>query len=225
MNHVRSLDCLGLFFERWELEIVRHYALGCKLIPYPCQEPFLTIGHRPFYFRPEDLAASKDEATGYVKYFRNKKILIVCPFAGFLKQRATKEIFEAVWSKTGFKWFEPKSVEALELPYGFAAETQERFGTAIDLFHSVTREIDKRDFDVALIGAAGLAIPIASHIKRTGRIGIDLGGVLQIVFGVYGKRWLKWDDWKKAYFNEHWVRVPAHYQPGHVDVCDAGAYW
>jgi hypothetical protein len=72
------------------------------------------------------------------------------------------------------------------LPYGFAPETQKRFGTAIDLFRSVTKEIDKRDFDVALIGAAGLAIPIASHIKRTGRMGIDLGGMLQIV-SAYGK--------------------------------------
>jgi hypothetical protein len=225
IDHVRNLDCLGVFFEPWELEMVRHYALRCKLIAYPNQEPFLTVGSPPYYFKPDDLAVSKDEGNGYLQYFRNKKILLVCPFAGFLKQRAKKEIFEAAWSKTGIKWFEPQSVEALELPYGFASETHKRFGTAIDLFHSVTREIDKRDFDLALIGAAGLAVPIASHIKRTKRIGIDLGGSLQIIFGVFGKRWLEWEDWKEAYFNDCWARVPDHYQPGHEDVCDSGAYW
>jgi hypothetical protein len=167
MDHVRNLDCLGLFFERWELEIVRYYGLACKVIPYPCQEPFLTVGHLPYYFKPDDLALSKTEGTGYLEYFRNKKILLVCPFAGFLKQRARKEIFEAAWSKAGFKWFEPKSVEALDLPYGFDAETQKKFGSAIDLFQAVAKEVDKRDFDVALIGAAGLAIPISSHINIT----------------------------------------------------------
>jgi len=143
-----------------------------------------------------------------------------------LKGEATREIFEGVWSKAGKKkWFYPKTVEALEFPYGFAAETHKSYSTAIDLFKYITIEIEKRDFDIALIGAGGLAIPIASHVKNMGKIGIDLGGHLQVLFGVLGKRYRnwKWDAWNS---NEWCIDMPAKYRPKEADdVCDKGAYW
>ena len=55
---------------------------------------------------------------------------MVCPFADLLGERATRETFEAVWAKTGKRWFEPASVSGIELPYGFEPATQERFATA-----------------------------------------------------------------------------------------------
>jgi hypothetical protein len=129
-----------------------------------------------------------------------------------------------VWSKTGKKWFYPRSINALELPYGFSAETHKKYSTAIDLFNDIAREIDKREFDVALIGAAGLAIPIASYIKNMGKIGIDLGGHLQICFGVQGNRWRRRKDFERDYFNDWWVYLPAQYRPDPIEVGDYD-YW
>src|SRR4030067_3251444 len=175
MEHIRRLDCLGICLYPGELELIHYYQLKNKLIYYPNQEPDRSIPNR-----------GKE---CYLPFFNNKKILIICPFAGILKERATKEIFEGVWAKTGKKWFYPKAVDALEFPYGFAKETQEKYATALNLYEYIIIEIEKRDFDIALIGAAGLAIPIASYIQSMGKIGIDLGGALQFFFGVFGKRW------------------------------------
>jgi hypothetical protein len=226
LDHMRNLDCLGICYYPGELELLRHYRIKNKLIGYPCQEPFLTLGHRPHYFKRDDLLLSNQEGNGYLKHFQGKKILLICPFANFLKARANKQTFEAAWSKTGIKWFYPESVDALEFPYGFAADTRKRFETVLDLYASITKEIDGREFDIALIAAAGLAIPLASYIKKNrGKVVLDLGGILQVVFGVNGKRWLKWPSWREAYFNEHWVRVPDQYRPNETNVCDSGAYW
>ena len=147
----------------------------------------------------------------------------MCPFAGVLRDRATKEIFEGLYASAGKKkWFHPESVDALEFPYGFSAETQERYATAIDLFADIAAELEQRDFDVALIAAGGLAIPLASRVKAMGKVALDLGGHLQAMFGVLGKRHRgrRWSD------NEWCIDMPARYRPPEADeVCDGGAYW
>jgi len=211
MEHIKNLDCLGIFYDPWEIEITGYYQLKNKLIYYVNQEP--------------DRSSPSNEKNCYLPYFKNKKILLICPFAEVLRERATKEIFEGVWSKTGKKWFYPKNVAALEFPYGFASETHKKYQTAIDLFGYFCGEIDKRDFDVALIGAGGLAIPIASYVKKMGKIGIDLGGHLQFLFGVIGQRWRDREEFKEQYVKDYWMDMPATYKPKETDVCDKGAYW
>jgi hypothetical protein len=210
--HLRNIDCLGVFYYPWELRIVRHHEIKSKLVYFADQQT--------------DPYSESTETTCYLPYFRGKKILIVCPFAGILKERATKEIFEGVWSNAGKKkWFDPESVDALEFPYGFSAETQRTYGTAIRLFDDVAARVEGRDFDVALIAAGGLAIPLASHVKSMGKVALDLGGHLQLVFGVLGKRHRNrtraaWND------NEWCIDMPARYRPPEADeVCDGGAYW
>jgi hypothetical protein len=211
MNHVKNLNCLGLFYQpaAMEMELVRHYQLKNKLIYFVSQEPGRT-----------------DEQC-YLPHFRDKKVLLICPFADLLKKRATQEIFEGIWSKFGKKWFYPRQVDALEFPYGFAKETQQKFPTVLDLFDFIMENIGRKDFDVALIAAGGLSIPIASTIKNMGKIAIDLGGQLQIVFGVVGKRWRDWSEMKENYFNDYWIDMPAQYKPKETDLCDMpdAGYW
>jgi len=209
MKHVKNLDCLGLFYEPASIEmaLVKHYHLNNKFIHFVSQEPGRT-----------------DEEC-YLPCFRDKKVLLICPFADLLKSRATREIFEGVWSKFGKKWFYPDQVDAVEFPYGFAKTTQEKYSSVIDLFQFIMERIGQKNFDVALIGAGGLSIPIASSLKNMGKIAIDLGGHLQIVFGVVGKRWRDWSDMKEKYFNEYWIDMPPRYKPKETDVCDNGAYW
>ena len=212
--HVQNIDCLGICYRPWELEIMRYFDLNNKLIFYQNQQA-VGMNH-------------KKKEKSYLPFFENKKILIICPFAEALKERATKEIFEGLWSKTPKKklnWFNPKKIDAFEIPYGFDEETQKEYTTAINLFRFITSEIETRDFDIAMIGAGGLAIPIASFIKSIGKIGIDLGGHLQIIFGVLGERYRIRETWQKYYFNDCWVDMPKKYLPKQLDVCDRGAYW
>ena len=220
MQHVRNLDCLGICLSPRELEIKRHYGLDGKWIYYIEQLPPNTGQSRR-----DGHVSRSGEQDCYLPFFRGKKILIVCPFASVLQQRARKEIFEGVWSATRKRWFYPERVDALELPYGFAGDTQRKYGTVLNLFDRVAEQISQRDFDVALVAAAGLAIPIVSHVKSLGKVGIDLGGHLQALFGVLGKRWRQREYWMREIWNEHWTDMPAAYVPKESDVCDRGAYW
>lgn len=219
VEQVRQLDCVGLYLNDWDMPfekaIVEFYGLHNKFIHYVDLHP--------------DRAIPADDANCYLPAFRDKKILIVCPFAGVLAARAQQDIFQAVWSKLGKRWFFPHSVRALDIPYGFAGTTHAQYATALDLYEDMVSEIDRREFDVALIGAGGLAIPLAAHVKRQNKIALDLGGHLQMVFGVLGKKWKRLDDWRAAYYNDAWMDMPAQYRPVETDVCfddnEPGGYW
>ena len=210
---LRQLDYVGLFLEpaAMEAELIRFHGLRNQLTYFQDQEP--------------DRSSPSNAANCYLPYFAGKRILLVCPFANLLRQRATQVIFQGVWSKTGKKWFYPAHVDALEFPYGFAATTQARYTTALALLDHITGEIARREFDVALIAAGGLAIPLAAFVKRMGKIGVSLGGHLQVLFGVLGKRWREMPGWRETYVNEWWIDMPDVYKPVEPNVGDLGSYW
>ena len=198
---LRELDCLGLFDPglRTQLRIIRGHRFEGDLIEFTDQEP--------------DQSVPADDSNCYLPSFRGSRILLVGPFADVLAERANRETYEAVWSKIGKRWFEPATVESVTFPYGFDPDTHRRYRTALNLLEEIQSRIAARTFDVALIGAGGLGIPIAAEVKREGGIGISLGGHLQVVFGVHGERWLSQPDWRRNYLNEAWIRVPEDRAP------------
>jgi len=202
VEQVRNRDCIGVFNDSpfIEPEIIRSYRLENKLGYFLNQEP--------------DRSSPTNPELGYLSAFAGKKVLLLSPFAGFLQERANRSVFEAIWSKTGKEWFYPASIEAIEFPYGFAVESQRHYKTALDLLEAIKERIESADFDVALIGVGGLGIPLASFVKNLGKIGLSLGGHLQVLFGVLGDRWRNSAEWQSRYINSAWTDMPAHYRPG-----------
>jgi hypothetical protein len=211
VSTIRDLDALGLFGVPSEALLVPHYGLEVPLMAFQDQEP--------------DRSSPNDPALCYLPLFRDKRILLVTSPADLLAERATKETFEAVWRKTVKPWFYPASVEALSFPYGWAPETMEQYGDSIGLFQSVAERMASREFDIALIAAGGLGIPIASEVKRLGKVGLSLGGHLQVLFGVIGKRWREREDWSRAYVNPTWIDMPDPRAGWTAQGADNGAYW
>lgn len=209
---VAALDAVGLFLKGDALErmVVEGYGIANRM-HYQDQEPDRSLPDRP--------------ERCWLPLLRGRRVLLVCPFASLLAERAREDVFEGVWARTGKRWFHPRSVEALDTPYGFAAETQARYPTAFDLLDAVRSELDRREFDVALVATAGLAIPLCAHVKRRGRVAVDLGGHLQVLFGVIGQRWRRQRVWRESYFTDAWIDMPARLRPVETGVCDDGAYW
>jgi hypothetical protein len=211
LEHVRGLDSIGVSPRAFdmELEILRFHGLTAAVCDAKDQQP--------------DRSSPSVEDRCYLPSFRGRHLLIVCPFAELLKERATKATFEAVWEKTGKPWFEPASVDALEFPYGFDPETQDRYGTALDQFEDLKTEIARRDFDVALIAAGGLGDGVAAFVKDLDKVGISLGGHLQVLFGVIGSRWRGKETWRRRYFTDAWIDMPDDYKQSAAQTIEN--YW
>lgn len=211
--HMRNLDAIGFFDDLYTntLPILEHFQVRAPLVHFLDQEP--------------DRSLPSDDANCYLPAFRGKKILFISSFAEFLCERANRETFENVWSRTGKRWFYPASVDALEFPFGYTAATHAQYSDSLAQLDAITRELEMRDYDIALIAAAGLAVPIASHVKQMGKVGISLGGHLQPLFGISGKRWRAMPEYTTNYINDYWVSLPERYQLPEKEVADKGAYW
>lgn len=209
-----QLDALGLFGNPQEQELLNNYKWTCQTLNYLAMEPRRHIPHV--------------NENCYLNLFEGKKILILAPFAQFLQSRGTQEIYEKAWERIGKKWFYPLSIEAIEFPYSYktARPEQSKYKTSLELLASICEQIDQLDFDVALIGAGALGVPLAVHVKSLGKVGLSLGGHLQVIFGVAGARWRNDPHWVARYLNEHWVDLPpCYYPPLKEQLTDVGAYW
>lgn len=213
-HHLRQLDSLGVMRDLTTLEdaVLWHYDLSARVVHFIDQEP--------------DRSTPADDERCYLPAFAGKRVLLVAPFAHLLRERATRETFEQVWSRTGKRWFAPASVESIEFPYGFSPDTHARYATVLDLYDEIVAAMQTRTFDVALIAAGALGIPLASAAKAQGRVGLSLGGHLQVLFGVLGQRWRDDPEWRARYITDGWIDMPASYRPAeHATVCDSGCYW
>lgn len=79
-------------------------------------------------------------------------------------------------------------------------------------------------FDVALLGCGAYGMPLGAAIKRDGRQAIHLGGSLQLLFGIRGRRWDALPSFQPL-FNDSWVRPSAEETPQRAEAVDAGCYW
>lgn len=213
-ERVRTIDFLGLFGVDQEERLVLGYGKDSMFVKYQDTEPDRSIPDNP--------------SNCYLPFFADKRILFISPFADLLKERAQKETFELTWANTQKKWFYPRSISAIKIPYsyGSSVSTHIRYGNSTNLFESICSKIDKHEFDIAIMGVGALGLPLASYIKYKGKLAISMGGHMQVLFGVLGARWKNDEYWKSKYINDTWIDMPEKYYPVNRDqLSDKGAYW
>lgn len=168
----------------------------------------------------------------WTRYLKGKRVIVVHPFAediisqynrhrtqlfanpDILPEFASLRVINAIQSlggeNNGFKdWFE-----------------------ALDWMKN---EIDKEEYDICLIGCGAYGFPLAAHVKRQGKKAIHLGGALQLLFGIKGKRWENptygVKEWGIPYgsyctlMNEYWIRPGESGRPQNANQVEGGCYW
>jgi hypothetical protein len=98
------------------------------------------------------------------------------------------------------------------------------YKTWFDALDKMVHEISEIDFDVALVGCGAYGFPLAAALKRLGKKAIHLGGSLQLLFGIRGKRWDALPEYR-ALVNDHWIRPLAEDTHSGYQHMEGGAYW
>lgn len=83
-------------------------------------------------------------------------------------------------------------------------------------------KIDSINYDICLIGCGAYGFPLAAYIKRQGKQAIHVGGALQLLFGIKGRRW---DEMYQNVYNEYWVRPSKNETPQTSGNVEGGCYW
>jgi hypothetical protein len=120
------------------------------------------------------------------------------------------------------------SLVTLRMPQSPALQqVKHAFVNWLQLRDHLFEQIERLHFDVALIGAGAMSLPLAAFVKSCGAIGIHTGGPTQILFGILGRRWEETREHRglQSQFNEYWTRPADNERPPEFKRIEQGGYW
>jgi hypothetical protein len=159
------------------------------------------------------------QSNPWTAVLEGRKVLVIHPFESTILHQYEKRkvLFSDPRFLPDFKLRTLKAVQTI-------GKNEAAFPTWFDALHHMKTEIDKCDFDVALLGCGAYGFPLAAHIKRTGKKAIHIGGALQLIFGIKGARWEE-REFYRGMMNEYWIKpLPEDYPPGYSSI-EGGCYW
>ncbi len=148
-----------------------------------------------------------------------KTVLVIHPFEESITAQYKKRalLFKNQLILPNFTLKTIKAVQSV-------ANNKSEFADWFQALEYMKNKINETEFDIAIIGSGAYGFPLAAHAKRVGKKAIHLGGAVQILFGIRGKRW---DEHKfiSRLINEHWKRPEkSEVPPNHIKH-DGGSYW
>lgn len=166
----------------------------------------------------------------WTRWLEGKRIVVIHPFAHTISNQYAKRSLLFKNKKVLPDFASLRLIPAVQSIGG-------RSDGFNDWFHALNwmkDELDKEDYDIALIGCGAYGFPLAAHSKRTGHQAVHLGGALQLLFGIKGNRWegdaqcIYWEMPLESYrkhFNSHWVKPAPQEVIQGAEKVENAAYW
>lgn len=173
----------------------------------------------------------------WTRALKGKKVLVVHPYAEtIMKQYERREkLYKNPDILPNFELITLKAVQS-------SAYVEVPFKDWFEALKYMEDEIDKIDYDICLLGCGAYGLPLAAHVKRSGKQALHIGGGVQLLFGIKGKRWEtepmylggKWGyNTPKSvtpmsyidYFNDNWVYPSGDEVPVQAKSIEGGCYW
>jgi hypothetical protein len=88
----------------------------------------------------------------------------------------------------------------------------------------IEREVEATGAEVAVIGCGGIGMVLAGRLRKKGISCIVLGGAVQVLFGIKGRRWAT-HSVISGFWNDAWVAPAADEIPGGAASVEGGCYW
>jgi hypothetical protein len=221
-SYLESLSWLrgtaaGWYKPLWHLEqsILTTFApSNCFRTPLRSLEP---------YYQPPEFR--------WTPHLAGQHVAVVSSFAETISRQVWGEHMRDVWTGQQKGLLDLSGVTWEFIRTGYAPVTA--LGTAgwpegiKDWEEAVNQVVDKvirSGAKVALIGCGGLGMIIGARLRERGVSAIVLGGAIQVLFGMKGKRWAAHDVISK-FWNDAWVWPAANETPGAANFIESGCYW
>ena len=170
----------------------------------------------PFY-------AMMDNEIPWTHHLKGKKVLVIHPFVkSFQKQL-----------NNNFQMFKNTGIFLPDQEFVFYKTFQTIAGNHIhdswvETFNIMCNDIKNLDFDIALLGCGGYGLPLCNYIKKSlKKSAIYIGGGLQLLFGVTGKRWDTNENIQKIIRENgcEFIRPSQDEQCDNLRTIEGGCYW
>lgn len=159
----------------------------------------------------------------WTRILKGKKVLVVHPFADSIKEQYNKR--EKLFDNPDVlpEFAKLTVIKAIQSEGGNGDKTG--FPDWFQALQYMEHEMDEVDYEIALIGCGAYGMSLAAHAKRMGKVAIHLASWTQILFGIYGKRWVEDQNTYKRFINEFWIRPGEKEKPENAELIEGGCYW
>ncbi len=154
---------------------------------------------------------------------KGKRVLVIHPFVNTIEKQYQRRNKLFVDPEILPEFKELILLKAVQSMADSAPKTG--FRSWFEALEFMKNEIDKTNFDIALIGCGAYGMSLAAHVKRKKKIAIHLAGWTQMLFGIYGKRWVQDQPEFSKYINQYWVRPSEDEKPEGAQKVEGGCYW
>lgn len=201
LDDIKNIDILGSWLPGEA--VVSKYFPNAKIIPLRDVEPY-------YHENP------------WSESLKERKVLIVSPFSKSIEKQFWRNRRHLFKDHRILPEFDLLTLQAVQSIGGIGAESG--FKSWFDALDWMCSEIDKMDFEIAIIGAGAYGLSLAAHVKKIGRKAVHMGGATQIMFGIKGKRWDNRPFFRNLY-NEYWIRPSSEETPKSFNKIESGCYW
>lgn len=196
---MREVDLLGSW-RREEAEVI-------GMMPQCTRVPLYAL--EPYYFEHTWMPA-----------LEGKKVLVIHPFEDTIRQQHAR-LDKLFANPEMAPHYELKTIKAVQ---SIAGNQPDGFNDWFEALDWMKREIDKTDFDIAIIGCGAYGFPLAAYVKQIGKKAIHLGGATANLFGIRSNM-VDNSEQLHALVNEYWVRPSVVETPKGKEKVEGALYW
>lgn len=152
-----------------------------------------------------------------------RRVLVIHPFARTIREQYARR--EALFP--GTKILPAFSLRLVPAVQTLAGNRDERFADWFEALDWMFDRAMEEEFDTAIIGCGAYGLPLAAKIRQAGRQAIHLGGAVQLLFGIRGRRWDEGEafGYVRRFYNDCWVWPPPRDRVRNGGAVEGGCYW
>jgi hypothetical protein len=195
------------------LKVVEQVALekwNCRAIQIPLRSL------EPYYVPSEER---------WTRFLKGQTVSVVSCFTQTMRAQLEKldKLFPSEVFPSDIRWSFVQTGHPPRLAKGFN-EWPSHVKCSIDAVDWIVSKVVEQGSRFALIGCGGIGMLVANKLKERGVIAIVLGGAIQVLFGIKGRRWENHSVISK-FWNEHWVSPSEDETPTLSCAIEGGCYW
>lgn len=149
-----------------------------------------------------------------------KRVLVIHPFENTIRKQHARydKLFADKRLTPHYELLTIKAVQSI------AGNKPDEFDDWFEALEWMKREIDKQDFDIAIIGCGAYGFPLAAYVKSIGKKAIHLGGAVANMFGINSTA-VQRNKKITPLVNEYWVYPSEEETPKNIHLVEQGRYW
>ena len=178
-----------------------------KYMPKATRVPLYTL--EPYYFN-----------NPWTPALEGKRVLVIHPFEDTIRKQHAQydKLFADKRMSPKYELLTIKAVQSI------AGNKPAEFDDWFEALAWMKSEIDKRDFDIAIIGCGAYGFPLAAYVKSIGKKAVHLGGAVANLYGIKSRGVMETEALAK-FINENWVYPSETEKPKNFQLVENGLYW